>query len=68
MCLVEWISEHSELVWTIPLGDRSIGKRFKKNYRKNVFVTTPVPFYFNFPKNHDFDDLGKAVMIWGVIF
>jgi len=68
MCLVEWISIHSELMWTIPFGDRSIGKRLKKIYRKNVFVTTPVTFYFNFTKNHDFDDLGKAVMIWGGIF
>ena len=68
MCLVEWISVHSELMWTIPLGDRSIGERFKKKCSKNMFVTTPVTFYFNFTKNHDFDDLGKVVMIWGVIF
>ena len=27
-----------------------------------MFVTTPVPFNCNFPKNHDFDDLGKVVM------
>ena len=25
------------------------------------FVTTPVIFNLNFPKNHDFDDLGKAI-------
>ena len=28
----------------------------------NGFVTTPVTFNFNFPKNRDFDDLGKAMM------
>ena len=27
----------------------------------NGFVTTPVTFNFNFPKNRDFDDLGKAM-------
>ena len=68
MCLVEWISVHSELMWTIPLGYRSIEKRFNKKYCENVFVTTPVTFYYNFTKNHDFDDLGNAVMIWGGIF
>ena len=36
--------------------------RFKIIYRWNVFVTTPVAFNFNFPKNRDFDDLGKAMM------
>ena len=68
MCLVEWISVHSELMWIIPLGDQSIGERFKQKCSKNIFVTTPVTFYFNFTKNHDFDDLGKAVMTWGGIF
>ena len=28
----------------------------------NMFVTIPVTFNFNFPKNHDFDDLDKVVM------
>ena len=26
------------------------------------FVTIPVTFNLDFPKNHDFDDLGKAMM------
>ena len=30
MCLVEWIFVHSELMWTIPLGDRTIGESFKE--------------------------------------
>ena len=49
MCLVEWISVYSELMWTIPLGDRSIEKRFRKKIVENVFVTTPVTFYSNLP-------------------
>ena len=31
-------------------------------FKKWLFVTTPVAFYVNFPKNHDFDDLDKGVM------
>ena len=34
----------------------------KKNYGYIEFVTTPGTFNFNLPKNHDFDDLGKAIM------
>ena len=26
------------------------------------FVTIPVTFNLDFPKNHDFDDLGRAIM------
>ena len=33
---------------------------FKKNYGYIEFVTIPVTFNLNFPKNHDFDDLGKV--------
>ena len=32
-----------------------------KNFRYIEFVTTPVTFNLKFSKNHDFDDLGKAV-------
>ena len=49
-------------VWTNPLGIRSIGKRFKKIFGYIEFVTTPGTFNLDFPKNHDFDDLGKAMM------
>ena len=62
MWLVESTSRPTVGICTNPLGVRPIGERFKNNYRWNGFVTTPVPFYFNFPKNHDFDDLGKAMM------
>jgi len=31
-------------------------------FKKWSFVTTPVTFYVNFPKNHDFDDLDKVLM------
>ena len=27
-----------------------------------MFVVTPGDFNLDFPKNHDFDDLGKAIM------
>ena len=33
-----------------------------KIFRYIEFVTTPVTFNLNFPENHDFDDLEKAVM------
>ena len=49
-------------VWTNPLGIRSIGKRFKKIFGYIEFVTIPGTFNLDFPKNHDFDDLGKAMM------
>ena len=48
-------------MWTNPLEVRPIGKRFKKNCGYIEFVATPGTFNLNFPKNHDFDDLGKAV-------
>ena len=35
---------------------------FEKNYGYIEFVTTPGTFNLNLPKNHDFDDLGKAIM------
>ena len=41
-------------IWTNPFGVRSIGKRFRKFYRWNRFVTTPVPFYSNFPRKSRF--------------
>ena len=56
------ISRSTESVWTNPVGVRSIGKRFTKNYGYIEFVTPPGTFNLNFPKNHDFDDLGKAMM------
>ena len=62
MWLVEWIPRPTGGICTNPLGVRPIGESFKNNYRWNGFVTTPVPFYFNFPKNRDFDDLGKVMM------
>ena len=69
MCLVEWISVYSELMWTIPLGDRSIEKRFRKKFVENVFVTTPVTFYSNLPNKSWFwwsrqggDDLGRNIL------
>ena len=48
-------------IWTDPLGVRSIRNRFQKNYGYIEFVTTPGAFNLNFPKNHDCDDLGKAI-------
>ena len=62
------ISQPTVGVWTNPVGVRSIGKRFLKFCGYIEFVGTPGAFNFNFPKNHDSDDLGKAVMIWGEIF
>ena len=41
--------------------DQSVND-FKKNYGYIDFVTTPDNFNLNFPKNHDFDDLGRAIM------
>ena len=44
-------------------------EKFKRICNWNVFVTTPVTFYFNFLKNHDFwwsrqggDDPGKNIL------
>ena len=37
-------------------------ERIWRNYGYTEFVTTPGAFNLNFPKNHDFYDLGKAVM------
>ena len=31
-------------------------------FKKLSFVTTPVTFYVNFPKNRDFDDLDQVLM------
>ena len=36
--------------------------KFKFSFKKWSFVTPSVAFYVNFPKNHDFDDLDRAVM------
>ena len=36
--------------------------KFKFSFKKWLFVTPSVAFYVNFPKNHDFDGLDKAVM------
>ena len=55
------ISRHTVGVWTNPVGVLSINEWFRKNYGYIEFVTTPGTFNFNFPKNHDFDDLGKAI-------
>ena len=37
-------------------------EKIQKFSRYIEFVTTPVTFNLKFSKNHDFDDLGKAVM------
>ena len=44
------------------LGSDQSGKGSKHFTVKMDFVTTPVAFYLNYPKNHDFDDLGKAMI------
>ena len=44
------------------LGTDQSGTDLKKNNGYIEFVTTPVAFYLNYPKNHDFDDLGKAMI------
>ena len=36
--------------------------KFKFSFKKWSFVTTSVTFNIKFPKNHDFDDLDKALM------
>ena len=36
--------------------------KIKFCFKKWPFVTTTVAFYVNFPKNRDFDDLGKVMM------
>ena len=56
------ISRPTVGVWTNPVGVLSISKWFRKNYGYIEFVTTPGTFNLNFPPNHDFDDLGKAIM------
>ena len=55
------ISRPTVGLWTNPVGVLSISKWFRKNYGYIEFVTTPGTFNLNFPKNHDFDDLGKAI-------
>ena len=41
--------------------------KFKFCFKKWSFVTTPVVFYVNFPKNHNLDDLDKTVMtVWWI--
>ena len=37
-----------------------VTKKISKSNRYNEFVTTPVHFNLNFPKNHDFDDWDNA--------
>ena len=44
------------------LGPDQSGTDLKKNNGYIEFVTTPVAFYLNFPKNQYFDDLGKALI------
>ena len=56
------ISRSTVGVWTNPVGVLSINEWFRKNYGYIEFVTTPGTFNLNLPKNHDFDDLGKAIM------
>ena len=56
------ISRSTVGVWTNPVGVLSISKWFRKNYGYIEFVTTPGTFNLNFPKNHNCDDLGKAVI------
>ena len=36
-------------------------KKFSKNYGYIEFVVIPGTFNLDFPKNHDFDDLGKVM-------
>ena len=43
------------------LGPDQLGTDLKKNNGYIAFVTTPVAFYLNFPKNQYFDDLGKTL-------
>ena len=56
---------HSECVYK-PCWDRTnrekIQKRISKNYGYIEFAVIPGTFNLDFPKNHDFDDLGKVVM------
>ena len=44
------------------LGTDQSGTDLKKNNGYIEFVTTPVAFYLNFPKNQYFNDLGKALI------
>ena len=44
------------------LGPDQSGTDFEKNNGYIEFVTTPVAFYLNFPKNQCFDDLGKVLI------
>ena len=44
------------------LGTDQSGTDLKKNNGYIEFVTTPVAFYLNFPKNRYFNDLGKALI------
>ena len=44
------------------LGSDQSGKGSKHFTVKMDFVTTPVAFYLNFPKNRYFNDLGKALI------
>ena len=46
---------------TLLRSDQS-GSDLKKKFRYIEFVTTSGAFNLNFPKNHDFDDLGRAIM------
>ena len=76
---VQGVSTHGRLhksisrptvgIWTNPLGVWSIGKRFKRIWRWNGFVTTPVTFYVNFPRKswfwwsrQDGDDPGMNIL------
>ena len=56
------ISRPTVGVWTNPVGVLSINEWFRKNYGYIEFVTTPGTFNLNLPKNHGFDDSGKAIM------
>ena len=43
------------------LSDSDHSRKNSKIFRYIEFVTTPVTFNLKFSKNHDFDDLGKAM-------
>ena len=45
-----------------PCWGRINREKIQKNYGYIKFVVIPDTFNLDFPKNHDFDDLGKVVM------
>ena len=61
--MVEFTSWFLDLQWTYvqTLSDSDQSKKNSKIFGYIEFVTTPVTFNLKISKNHDFDDLGKAV-------